>query len=88
MRQGRYSRADATYSDDKHSLREHLSLQLTAAPAGRNEALQLRQRSVPYGLAISADNSSTIADRLLEQDPVGRFSRAAQNPPRTDPWRE
>jgi len=52
MRQGRYSRADATYSDDKHSLREHLSLQLTAAPAGRNEALQLRQRSVPLGLAI------------------------------------
>jgi hypothetical protein len=45
MRQGRYSRAHATYGDDKDRPREHLALQLTIAPARRNQAPQLGQRS-------------------------------------------
>src|SRR5215813_12887606 len=48
LRQRRYSRADATYGDDKKRLREHLSLQLTAPlPVAIKHCNWGSRRSVP-----------------------------------------
>src|SRR5215831_4297387 len=60
LRQGRYSRADATYGDDKNGLREHLSLQLTSAPCTSQSSTANwgSRRSVP-------DSELTASQREL-----------------------
>jgi hypothetical protein len=89
--QARQSRADATYDDDKDRLREHSSLQLTTAPARRNQAPQLGQRSVPDSEPAALRNLAVIkaparrnlsqsnrADCVLHHDALSRpsFRRA------------
>jgi|SRR5215831_5477198 len=61
LRQTRYTRADATYGDDKNHLREHHSLQPTVPLSRHNQARKLGQHNGPNLCGPGAQGCHALA---------------------------